>query len=128
MKRDNQITGNIGLFYVCHQLSLKGWNVLPTSRNTRGIDIIAYKDSAPVLIQIKTLSKKTNVPLGKSVDNMMDAFWIIINNAITDAPNVFILHSDEVKKLAKYDSSWLKCADYDKDKYRNQWGRLEQSP
>lgn len=35
----SQITGNIGLFYACYELSRKGWNVMPTSRNARGIDI-----------------------------------------------------------------------------------------
>ena len=34
-----QITGNIGLYYTCYQLSRLGWNVMPTSRNARGIDI-----------------------------------------------------------------------------------------
>jgi len=37
-----QITGNIGLYYTCYRLSRLGWNVMPTSRNARGIDIIAY--------------------------------------------------------------------------------------
>ena len=42
MKFDKQETANIGLYYACYKLSLKGWNVMPTARNARGIDIIAY--------------------------------------------------------------------------------------
>ena len=42
MKKDNQITGNVGLYYVCYRLSIMGWNAMPTARNARGIDIIAY--------------------------------------------------------------------------------------
>jgi hypothetical protein len=35
----SQTVGNIGLFYVCYQLSRRGWNVMPTSRNARGMDV-----------------------------------------------------------------------------------------
>lgn len=37
-----QIVGNAGLYYVCHRLSLLGWNCMPTSRNARGVDLICY--------------------------------------------------------------------------------------
>jgi hypothetical protein len=37
-----QLTGNVGLYYCCYRLSLLGWNVMPTARNARGVDIIAY--------------------------------------------------------------------------------------
>lgn len=60
MKHDSQITGNVGLYYVCYKLSCLGWNVMPTSRNTRGIDIVAYDQSGKkfVGIQVKALSKR----------------------------------------------------------------------
>ena len=67
MKFDAQITGNIGLYYTCYRLSKMGWNVMPTSRNARGIDIIAYNREGTkfIGIQVKTLSKRNPVPLGK---------------------------------------------------------------
>ena len=34
-KKSNQIVGNVGLYYVCYELSKRGWNVLPTSRNAK---------------------------------------------------------------------------------------------
>ena len=46
MKIDPQVTGNIGLYYVCYRLSRRGWNVMPTARNARGIDMIAYNKNA----------------------------------------------------------------------------------
>lgn len=42
MALDPQITGNVGLYYCCYKLSLLGWNVMPTARNARGVDIIVY--------------------------------------------------------------------------------------
>ena len=42
-KLPTQITGNAGLYYVCYELTKRGWNVLPTSRNAKGVDIVIYK-------------------------------------------------------------------------------------
>lgn len=39
MKRDHQVTGNIGLYWTCYQLSQLGWNAMPTARNARGVDV-----------------------------------------------------------------------------------------
>ena len=46
MSLNPQITGNLGLYYCCYKLSLLGWNVMPTARNARGVDIIAYSSDA----------------------------------------------------------------------------------
>ena len=45
-KIDARIVGNIGMFYACYRLSCLGWNVMPTARNARGVDIIAYSPDA----------------------------------------------------------------------------------
>ena len=37
-----QVVGNIGMHYAAYRLSQMGWNVMPTSRNARGIDLLAY--------------------------------------------------------------------------------------
>lgn len=82
-KKDTQITGNVGMFYVCYLLSLKGWNAMPTSRNARGIDILAYKNDKMKKIQVKTLSKKAPVPLGNKKPDNTDIeadFWVIVTN------------------------------------------------
>jgi hypothetical protein len=54
---------------------------MPTSRNARGVDIIAYNRdcSKKITIQVKALSKKkAPVPLGKSIDGVMGDFWVIV--------------------------------------------------
>jgi hypothetical protein len=48
---------------------------MPTSRNARGIDLLIYNADAHDYkgIQVKALSKlKPPVPLGKSIDILMD--------------------------------------------------------
>ncbi len=131
MKRDPQIVGNIGLFYVCYKLSLLGWNAMPTARNARGVDIIAYnKDcSEKVGIQVKALSKRNPVPLGTSLDKIMGDYWIIINN-VAGEPNAFILDPEEVRGLAHQGekdgrvSYWLQPPAYDTDQFREAWDRI----
>ncbi|TON64503.1 hypothetical protein CGH51_24875, partial [Vibrio parahaemolyticus] len=101
MKLDTQVTGNIGMYYVCYHLSLMGWNVMPTARNAKGIDIVAYNTQGTEFIgvQVKSLSKRNPVPLGNSLDKVMGDYWVIVNN-VANEPNVFVMTPDEVKLLA----------------------------
>src|SRR5437879_4158275 len=73
MALNHQTVGNIGLYYVCYRLSLLGWNVMPTSRNARGVDIIAYSQdgSCKLTFQVKALSKPTNAGLGKNLSHVI---------------------------------------------------------
>ena len=128
-----QTVGNIGMYYTCYRLSLLGWNVMPTARNARGIDIIAYSpDGAPrfIGIQVKALSKGTPVPLGKTLDKIMGEYWIIVNNAISEKPSAFIMPPEEVRDRAhrgeKDDrvSYWLQPRDYDQEQFHERWDRL----
>lgn len=98
---DPQLTGNVGLYYCCYRLSLMGWNVMPTARNARGVDIIAYSRDASrfVGVQVKALSKRNPVPLGTSLDKVMGDFWIIVNKVAT-APSAYIMLPSEVTERA----------------------------
>jgi hypothetical protein len=51
-----QVVGNTGLYYVCYEPSKRGWNVLPTSRNAKGVDIVIYGQKAgrKFTIQVKS--------------------------------------------------------------------------
>ena len=101
-KHEPQIIGNIGLFYVCYRLSRLGWNVMPTTRNARGIDIIAYSPDAAHFkgVQVKSLSKVNPVPLGKTLDKFMGDVWIIVNNVVSETPSTFIMLPQEVRERA----------------------------
>lgn len=92
MKLETQIVGNIGMFYACYELSLMGWNVMPTSRNARDIDIIAYDSEATnyIGVQVKTLSKRNAVPLVSSLEKIMGDFWVIVDKVATE-PRAYIL-------------------------------------
>lgn len=129
---DPQLTGNVGLYYCCYRLSLLGWNVMPTARNARGVDIIAYSRDASrfVGVQVKALSKRNPVPLGTSLDKIMGDFWVIVNKVATPTPSAFILLPSEVRERAHRGekdgrvSYWLQPADYEQEQFREAWERI----
>ncbi|MDD5297043.1 MAG: hypothetical protein PHU46_09025 [Rhodocyclaceae bacterium] len=131
MTLDPQLTGNVGLYYCCYRLSLLGWNVMPTARNARGVDIIAYNRDANrfVGVQVKALGKRNPVPLGTSLDKIMGDFRVIVNKVAT-SPSAFILSPSEVRAGAHRGekegrvSFWLQPSDYDQDQFREAWERI----
>ena len=135
MALNPQVTGNAGLYYCCYMLSLRDWNVMPTARNARGVDILIYDSDAKHKfgIQVKSLSKRSPVPLGTSLDKIMGDYWIIVNNVAskTDSPSAFILLPGEVKSLAQpnkegKEAYWLQPRAYEDKKYqfREAWDRI----
>jgi len=131
MKKDVQVTANIGLYFTCYRLSCLGWNAMPTARNARGVDILAYnRDCTRVIsLQVKTLSKRNPVPLGTSLEKIMGDFWIIVND-VQKQPNVYILTANEVKQRADRAekdgrvSFWLQRRSYEVDGFREAWERM----
>ncbi len=129
---DPQLTANVGLYYCCYRLSLLGWNVMPTSRNARGVDIVAYRRDAShfIGVQIKALSKRNPVPLGPSLDKLMGDYWVILNMVASPKPAAFILLPSEVREHARRnekggkESYWLQPADYEQTPYREAWVRV----
>ena len=129
---DPQLTGNVGLYYCCYRLSLLGWNVMPTARNARGVDIIAYSRDASrfVGVQVKALSKRNPVPLGTSLDKIMGDFWVIVNKVAMPTPSAFVLLPSEVRERAHRGekdgrvSYWLQPTDYEQDQFREAWERI----
>lgn len=129
---ETQITGNVGLYYTCYQLSRMGWNVMPTSRNARGIDIIAYSTGSPqrvVMVQVKALSKRNSVPVGTRLDKIMGDFWVIVIDVLQE-PCAFVMQPSEVKDMVHRGekngkvSYWLNPSVYDKDDFREKWDRI----
>jgi len=132
MKKDNQVTGNVGLYYVCYRLSKMSWNAMPTARNARGIDIIAFNtDCSKMLgIQVKTLSKMNPVPLGNSLEKLMGDYLIVVAEAGSGDPRAYILTPEEVKQRAHKGekdgrvSFWLQPAGYDIKEFTEAWERI----
>ena len=127
-----QIVGNVGLYYACFILSLHGWNVMPTARNSRGIDVVAYNGDASKFlgIQVKSLSKRSAVPVGTSMEKIMGDFWIVVTRIAT-APVAYVLTRQEVlAKTHKAEkdgkaSFWIEPGEYEMEEYRNAWPKVK---
>jgi len=104
---------------------------MPTARNARGVDIIAYSQDATrkLAIQVKALSQRYPVPLGTSLEKIMGDYWIIVNR-VASSPAAFVLLPSEVKELAhrgeKDDrvSFWLQPTSYDQVQFKEKWDRI----
>ena len=124
-----QIVGNAGLFYVCHKLSALGWNAMPTSRNARGVDVMCFSvdGKKTLLIQVKSLSKRYPVPLGKDLKRLMGDYWVIVTAATGKSPICYILTPAQVRHLAHRNekdgkvSYWLQPQSYAVDDYHENW-------
>lgn len=129
-KRSSQLVGNVGLYYACYELSKRGWNVLPTSRNARGVDIVAYSQDAKrtLMIQVKSLSKRAPVPFGSNDLSLIAEHVIICRKVFEERPEVFILKAGEVRKRIHTGispvgkSNWLQPKDY--EGFRDRWSLI----
>ena len=129
VKISNQLVGNMGLYYICYELSKRGWNALPTSRNARGIDIVIYSQDAvrKYTIQVKALSKRNPVPLGNKSDSLYADYLIICRNVLKQ-PEIFItkvadvinsIHRVEKNERSSY---WLEVKDY--ERFKDNWDAI----
>ena len=74
-KPSNQIVGNAGLYYVCYELSNRGWSELPTSRNAKGINIIIFSEK-PEIFVAKVDKLKNNGLIHEVVKNPKKSYWL----------------------------------------------------
>jgi len=130
----NQITGNVGLYLVCTELSKRGFNVMPTARNAKGVDIVGYSDDGKSFtVQVKALTKRNPVPFGKSMDHLPADYYVIVVHA-TEEPIYHILTRQELQdaKVSQFPSKsagvgfWLEPKNYyKKDEYvKDAWKKI----
>ena len=87
--------GNVGLYYVCYRLSRLGWNVMPTARNARGVDILIYSQDATRTssIQVKALSQRNPVPLGPRRERLFGDFFVVCRSVASETPELLHPHA-----------------------------------
>ena len=140
-KKNKQIVGNTGMYYACYLLSKKGWNAMPTARNAKGIDIVAYSENKRFVgIQVKTISKLINVSLGSDTEFIFDYLFVVVlshtggkkrNNEKDEKsfPVVYVLSKDDVKGIMKhYGKNWFLRMDlFTKEKfgYKNNLHKID---
>jgi hypothetical protein len=122
-----QVIGNIGLYYICYRLCRRGWNVMPTSRNARGIDIVIYSQDGKRThtVQAKSLTERSPVPIGSNLENLFADYLIICRSVLEDKPEIFIVSIDKIKSQIHEGirnnkvSYWLQPKKY--EQYKDNW-------
>ncbi len=123
----NQLVGNIGLYYVCYELSRKSWNAMPTSRNARGVDVIIYNQTASKshTIQVKSLSSRSAVPFGGTLNSLIAEYVFIVTN-VFETPNLYVVDTQTMRPLIHEGvkngkkSYWFQPKDY--EGFKDNWG------
>ncbi len=126
--RNKQRTGNMGLFYTCYRLSRMGWNVLPTIRNAKSIDIVGYNENGDktIKIQCKGSSNEQSIGPFKDKNDIIADFFIIINN-VYEEPTAYILTKKDVRDNLTHNKVgyWIEKKDYlKKDEFKERWDKI----
>ncbi len=128
-KLPQRLVRNVGVFYVCHRLSQRGWNATPTMRYSRGPNVVIDSEGTERKwrLKVRSLSRRDPVPLGQNAD--IDADWVIVCTGVCeDSPRCYVLTTGEVSKLANRDKSgpnyWLEPPQYDTEEFAERWDRL----
>lgn len=130
-RKNTQVTGNVGMYFVAYRLSQMGYNVIPTARNAKGIDLIVYNEDATrmVGVQTKCLSGKTALPMGyhTTFDHLMGDAWVIVVQNKDGTCSPYILTVDEVRAGTHVEnggSAWLNYKEFAKPEYLDRWNLI----
>ncbi len=114
---------------MCHRLSRRGWNAMPTTRYAKGPNVFINSKEPELIwrLKVRSLSKRDPVPLGE--DPRIDADWVVVCIEVrTDSSRCFVMTPDEVSKLAQRDergkNHWLEPPQYDTEEFAERWDRL----
>jgi hypothetical protein len=122
-KIDRQSVANAGLHYVAHRLSLLGWAVLPTSRNTKGVDLVVGKgDWAKIItVQVKSSSACHRIRFKSKPDHLASHYIVAANMDLGRKPRWFIFPRAEFAAFVKAEKAagrfFVAPEDYAKDEY-----------
>ena len=107
---------------------------MPTARNARGVDVIAYSQDAArkVAIQVKALSERAAVPLSTSLNGLFGDYVVVCRKVQKDEPECFVLTPAEVRERAHEEKSrkdgkasfWLEPKDYEEKQFEEAWTRI----
>jgi len=126
-----QFKGNLGMFLVCAELSKRNLIAMPTSRNTKGYDIVVLnpETNAAVGIQVKCTDRKEFPILSshwrdyeEKIEEKIVSDFVFVDISDSDKPNYFIVTDKELKALLK--SSIKKYVSDYGDKHDLSWERM----
>ena len=133
-----QMTANKALYHVCYKLSQMGWNVMPTVRNAKGVDILCINEEGNKMfsVQVKGRGKRdiNDIAFGipPSRDKIMGDFWIVVTGLDCGTPTCYILFPDEIEEGREppnkkgeisnwFDRKFFRC---NSERFKEKWERI----
>jgi len=126
-----QFKGNIGMFLVCAELSKRNLIAMPTSRNTKGYDVVILNPETNVAVGVQVkCSDRKEFPILSShwkdylqkLDENITADFIFVDISDLEKPNYFIVDKEGFKYHLK--SAIKKYAGKCKEKHRLTWEQM----
>ena len=108
---------------------------MPTSRNAKGIDIVAYSEDFKVIrkIQVKSFSKIQAVSFGRDKETLPADFYVMVSHVYTK-PEAYILTAEDVRGLLTQNKSgyWLEIKGsskepekgFKKEEFKEKWDKI----
>jgi hypothetical protein len=132
MKISKNNTGLSSEYFVAAELYRRGYNVGITMGNAKGIDILAEKDEAQFIIQVKGIQSKKSICWNLKRDGIKPPyFYIFVNLSVNtmSPPEYFILTSEEAKSELKLTKSGRDYIDRNallkkQELYLSRWDKL----
>jgi len=120
-KLRKEIKGNLGLFLVCTEITKRNLIALPTSRNTKGIDLVVLNDESnkSVGLQIKCSDKKEYPVINsywydykEEIRKKIISPFVFVDISDINQPRYFILSKKEtvnvlIKTIEEYIGRYL---------------------
>jgi len=103
-----QFKGNLGMFPVCAELSKRNLITMPTSRNTKGYDIVVLnpETNAAVGIQVKCSDRKEFPILNshwkdykEKIKEKITSPFVFVDISDPEKPNYFIVSEEDLKSF-----------------------------
>jgi hypothetical protein len=109
---DKRLVGAAGVHYVAAELLRRGYLALPTTRNTKGADIVVCNESKTVKVQVKTTHKggaRLGWILGDADEQCdPDVFYVLVNLR-QSKPDYYVVPSTTLGPyLQRTHSKWMR--------------------
>jgi len=103
---NNKSVEKAGVYYMCYKLSMLDWNVVPTSYNEQGVDIIIYDQSIDRrhrkhTIEVKSSPKSRRIDVSFKDFNADYLVICLLNFFKKETPEIRICDYDQIQEGIK---------------------------
>ena len=130
-KNLHKVSGNIGLYYVCYQLSVHDWRVLVSKRNMSCPNHGRCWKVRGQVVSFQTTNQREKGPIqfDGGHEKITEDFLISVVNSDTGKPEVYVFTADEARDnmepSGRLGRHFIEVPVYDTEAFRGRWDKLE---